>query len=174
MRRDPSMRRSEGESLARIRAAHHRRVQHRRRPLRVRPRPDPAPQPRQGRPGRTKTRLVLDPVRAPVVTQIFTWRTENRLGVTTITNRFNADPGRCPSPKPGGWTTSAVYALLGNPKYTGHMVYGRRRSQAGQTPPLRAPRPMGLVPRTRPPRHHHPAGLGHRPDRRRRPRQRPR
>jgi site-specific DNA recombinase len=67
-----------------------------------------------------------------VVAQIFAWRTENRLGVTTITNRLNADPGRCPSPKPGGWTTSTVYALLGNPKYTGHMVYGRRRSQAGK------------------------------------------
>jgi site-specific DNA recombinase len=33
-----------------------------------------------------------------------------------------------PCPKLGGWTASAVYTILRNPKYTGHMVYGRRRS----------------------------------------------
>ena len=72
--------------------------------------------------------IIADPQRAPVVAQIFTWRTVDRLGVTTITNRLNADPGRYPSPKPGGWTAGGVYAILANPKYTGHMVYGRRRS----------------------------------------------
>src|SRR6266851_5386312 len=51
--------------------------------------------------GRTKTRLILDPARAPVVAQIFTWRTVDRFGATTITNRLNADLGRYPSPKPG-------------------------------------------------------------------------
>jgi hypothetical protein len=56
----------------------------------------------------------------------------DKLGVTTITTRLNADPARCPSPKPGGWTASTVYALLANPKYTGHMVYGRRRSTGGK------------------------------------------
>ena len=120
---------TERESLARVRAAHHRRVQHRRRPLRVRPRPHPSPQPRQGRPRQDE-----DPprhrsaARAPVVEQIFAWRTADKLGVTTITNRLNAEPGRYPSPKPGGWTAGGVYAILRNPKYTGHMVYGRRRS----------------------------------------------
>jgi Recombinase/Recombinase zinc beta ribbon domain len=63
-----------------------------------------------------------------VVAQIFTWRTVDNLGVITITNRLNADPAAYPSPKPGGWNSTTVYALLGNPKYTGHMVYGRRRS----------------------------------------------
>jgi hypothetical protein len=76
--------------------------------------------------------MALDPQRAPVVAQIFAWRTVDKLGVTTICHRLNADPAACPSPKPGGWTTSTVHALLGNPKYTGHMVYGRRRSQAGK------------------------------------------
>jgi site-specific DNA recombinase len=88
----------------------------------------PHPNPAKAAQGRTKTRLTLDPRRAPVVEQIFTWRTVDKLGVTTITNRLNADPGTCPSPKPGGWNATTVYALLANPKYTGHMVYGRRRS----------------------------------------------
>jgi Recombinase len=69
---------------------------------------------------------------APVVAQIFTWRAVDKLGVTTITNLLNADPGRCPSPKPGGWTAGGVYAILRNPKYTGHMVYGRRRSSGSR------------------------------------------
>jgi site-specific DNA recombinase len=88
----------------------------------------PHPNPAKAAQGRTKTRLALDPKRAPVVAQIFAWRTVDKLGVTTITNRLNADPAAYPSPKPGGWTATTVYALLSNPKYTGHMVYGRRRS----------------------------------------------
>jgi len=86
------------------------------------------PNPAKAAQGRTKTRLVLDAHRAPVVAQIFTWRTVDKLGATTIANRLNADPAAYPSPKPGGWTTGTVYAILRNPKYTGHMVYGRRRS----------------------------------------------
>jgi site-specific DNA recombinase len=88
----------------------------------------PHPSPAKAAQGRTKTRLLLDPQRAPVVAQIFTWRTVDRVGATTIARRLNADPAACPSPKPGGWTTGGVYAILRNPKYTGHMVYGRRRS----------------------------------------------
>ena len=57
-----------------------------------------------------------DPQRAPVVAQVFAWRTVDRLGVTTITNRLNADPEHCPSPKPGGWNPTTVYAILRNPK----------------------------------------------------------
>jgi DNA invertase Pin-like site-specific DNA recombinase len=88
----------------------------------------PHPNPAKAAQGRTKTRLALDPQRAPVVAQIFTWRTADKLGVTTITNRLNVGPGAYPSPKPGGRTAGGVYAILRNPKYTGHMVYGRRRS----------------------------------------------
>ena len=112
----------------------------------------PHPNPAKAAQGRTKTRLILDPARAPVVEQIFTWRTADKLGVTTITNRLNADPAAYPSPQPGGWNSTTVYALLGNPKYTGHMVYGRRRSQAGagSTP---CPRTSG----SGPPSQTHPA-----------------
>jgi site-specific DNA recombinase len=97
-------------------------------PYGYRPERTAHPNPVKAAQGRTKTRLVLDPVRAPVVAQVFTWRAVDKLGVTTITNRLNADPAAYPSPKPGGWNATTVYALLGNPKYTGHMVYGRRRS----------------------------------------------
>ena len=109
----------------------------------------PHPNPAKAAQGRTKTRLILDPKRAPVVAQIFAWRTENQLGATTITNRLNADPSRYPSPKPGGWTTTTVYALLGNPKYTGHMVYGRRRSPAANTTTT-CPRTSGSGPPNKP------------------------
>lgn len=40
----------------------------------------PHPVPARRAEGRTKTRLVADPERAPVVHQIFTWRAAERLG----------------------------------------------------------------------------------------------
>jgi hypothetical protein len=82
--------------------------------------------------GRTKTRLALDPGRAPVVAQIFTWRVIHKLGMPTIAARLNADPARYPAPSGSGWTAQSVYAVLRNPKYTGHMVYGRIRKRNGR------------------------------------------
>ena len=89
----------------------------------------PHPAPAKAAQGRTKTRLILDPGRAPVVGQIYTWRTVNRLSVRAITARLNADPAAYPTPdgKPG-WTVPGVAKILANPKYTGHMVYGRTRT----------------------------------------------
>jgi len=82
--------------------------------------------------GRTKTRLALDPERAPVVAQIYTWRTVDKFGIPEITDRLNADHDACPPPNPAtGWTASGVHSILSNPKYTGHMVFGRRRTHAG-------------------------------------------
>jgi site-specific DNA recombinase len=93
----------------------------------------PHPVPVKAAQGRTKTRLVLDPERARVVAQIYTWRTENRLGIPEITGRLNADQGSYPPPDEAkGWTPGGVNSVLGNPKYTGHMVFGRRRTQAGK------------------------------------------
>jgi len=91
----------------------------------------PHPVPVKASQGRTKTRLVPDPVRGPVVTQIFTWRVIDKLGMPTIAARLNADPARYPAPGTSGWTTPTVYVLLSNPKYTGHMVYGRVRNRNG-------------------------------------------
>src|SRR5205807_6774323 len=76
--------------------------------------------------GRTKTRLIPDPVRGAVVTLIFTWRVVQRLSVPTIAWRLNRDLAAYPPPGDGpGWTETSVAAILRNPKYTGHMVYGR-------------------------------------------------
>src|SRR5262249_50453631 len=58
-----------------------------------------------------------DPVRAPVVAQIYTWRTVDKLGVPEITARLNADHGACRPPDPAtGWTTGGVISILANPK----------------------------------------------------------
>jgi site-specific DNA recombinase len=90
------------------------------------------PVPYKAAQGRTKTRLVLDPDRAPVIADIFTWRTRDKLGCYAITQRLAADPHRYPPPaKAGAWTETAVYAILRNPKYTGHMVFGRTRTLPG-------------------------------------------
>jgi site-specific DNA recombinase len=82
--------------------------------------------------GRTKSRLILDEDAAPIVAQIFTWRTEQHLGYRAITVRLGNAPGQYPPP-PGTteWTMARVKSILDNPKYTGHMVYGRRRTRAG-------------------------------------------
>ncbi|HEV2371845.1 MAG TPA: recombinase family protein [Streptosporangiaceae bacterium] len=99
----------------------------------------PHPNPMKAAQGKTKTRLALDTERARLVGQVFTWRSVDKLGIKTIVNRLNADPA-APAPARGdGWTPSAVYRILTNPKYTGYMVYGRTR----RTPGYRRPR---LVP----------------------------
>jgi site-specific DNA recombinase len=100
----------------------------------------PHPVPMKASQGRTKTRLILDPERAPAVAAIFAWRTEDRLGAYTIAQRLAADPGRYPVPKSRRWTEAAVYAIVRNPKYTGYMVFGRQRTlKSGRTaavPPM--------------------------------------
>ncbi len=93
----------------------------------------PHPVPVKAAQGRTKTRLALDPERAPVVAQIYAWRTVDKLGIPEITDQLNADHDTCPPPNPAtGWTASGVHSILSNPKYTGHMVFGRRRTQGGR------------------------------------------
>jgi len=87
----------------------------------------PHPVPIKAAQGRTKTRLALDPLRAPVVARMFTWRVEDHLGVPAITARLNADHGAYPPPDGQHWQEGTVAAILANPKYTGHMVYGRHR-----------------------------------------------
>jgi site-specific DNA recombinase len=79
--------------------------------------------------GRTKTRLILDPVRGRVVALIYTWRVEEHLGIPAITARLNADHAQYPPPDGLHWAESTVGKILCNPKYTGyevHRVYGVR------------------------------------------------
>ena len=86
------------------------------------------PNPSKAAQGLSKTRLILDPDRAPIVAQIYTWRTDGKLGIKTITGRLNADPAAYPPPDPkAGWSIGGVAAILRNPKYTGYQVIGRRR-----------------------------------------------
>ncbi len=92
----------------------------------------PHPNPMKASQGRTKTRLVIDPATAPAVVAIFEWRVRDKLGVPTIAARLNASPAAFPPPgtRPG-WSASTVRAILANPKYTGHMVFGRTRTRNG-------------------------------------------
>lgn len=96
------------------------------------------PVPAKAAEGRTKHRLVPDPVLGPVVTQIYVLRTVERLGYGDIAVRLNADPELYPPPMPidparaaGRWTHSAVREILHNPKYTGYMVWNRRARKKG-------------------------------------------
>lgn len=87
--------------------------------------------------GKTKHRLVPDPVRGPVVTRIFLLRALERIGYQAIADRLNRDLDRYPPPDPilgggrrrrvGAWTASNVREVLDNPKHTGYMVWNRRR-----------------------------------------------
>ena len=96
----------------------------------------PHPVPARRAEGKTKTRLICDPVRGPVVKKIFTWRVGQRLSYQAIADRLNADPDIYPPPAPpdpsravGAWTFSAVRGILTNPKYTGYMVWNRRATK---------------------------------------------
>jgi len=98
----------------------------------------PHPIPAKAAEGRTKTRLVPDPVRGPIVTLIYQWRVTHHLGLPTIAARLNADPQRYPAPSPdSGWTAATLQHILANPKYTGYMVLGRsRRSKSNKARPV--------------------------------------
>jgi site-specific DNA recombinase len=98
----------------------------------------PHPVPARRAEGRTKTRLVPDPVRAPVVHQIFSWRVGEGLGYAAIESRLNADLDKYPPPKSPDparcrehWSRSSVREILRNPKYTGYMVWNRRATKKG-------------------------------------------
>ena len=126
----------------------------------------PHPVPVKASQGRTKTRLALDPDRAPVVAQIFTWRIVDKLGMPTIAARLNADPARYPAPgrerldhpdrvrrcwatpsTPGTWSTagSASATAAASPSRQtsgcGHPSPSTRRSWTG--PPGTPPRHIG-------------------------------
>jgi site-specific DNA recombinase len=88
--------------------------------------------------GRSKTRLVPDPVEGPTVTQIFLLRAAHRLGYDAIADKLNLEPATYPPPTPvdprralGRWSGSAVREILSNPKYTGYMVWNRRATKKG-------------------------------------------
>ncbi|MDQ7911159.1 recombinase family protein [Phytohabitans sp. ZYX-F-186] len=103
---------------------------------------EPHPAPARRSRGLTRTRLAVDPVRGPVITQIFHWRVIDRYTYRQIAKQLNADPNLYPPPDPryhgkpvgvGQWTITNVRVMLQNPKYTGHMVWNRTTSRVGVT-----------------------------------------
>ena len=96
------------------------------------------PVPARREQGKTKTRLVLDPVRGPVVRYIYDLYLSTGLGLQQVRDRLNTDPDAYPPPTPpdpsravGQWSISSVWEILRNPKYTGYMVWNRRARKSG-------------------------------------------
>ncbi len=94
------------------------------------------PNPHKRSRGLTRSRLDLDPVRAPVVRRIFDEYLHSPRGLDEICQLLNGDLDRFPPPVPtdparrtGAWSRSSVWSILRNPKYTGFQVYNRRASK---------------------------------------------
>ena len=97
----------------------------------------PHPVPVKASQGRTKTRLALDPERAPVVEQIFTWRVIDKLGMPTIAARLNADPARYPAPDRERLDHPERVRRAGEPQV--HRAHGLRPDPQAQRPPRHRP-----------------------------------
>ena len=143
--------------------------------------------------GRRAYRLEPDPETAHVVRWIFAQRLAGH-SVARIARALNeagipcpsaADPGRNPHRDGAGWTPGTVTTILQNPRYTGHQVWNRQRTDKDLADPAdvslghknvqRWNLPDGWVISRRPA---HPAAgqrgrLHRRPGRQRRPRPRP-
>jgi site-specific DNA recombinase len=102
--------------------------------------------------GRTKSRLILDPARAPIVAQIFTWRVVDKLGMPAIAARLNASPVSCPAPgSAAGWTaqpctgcsatpsTPGTWSSAGSAPATATALPSRRTSGCGHPSPSTPP-----------------------------------
>jgi site-specific DNA recombinase len=121
----------------------------------------PHPVPYKAAQGKVKTRLALDPDRAPVVAAIFRWRTEDHLGTPAIAARLTADPASYPPPA-AGWTASGVWAILRNPKTPGtwstaaaarsKATTGTSPRTSGYGPPNRSTPPSSPATNGKPPR----------------------
>src|SRR6476620_2477193 len=109
--------------------------------------PHTHPNPQKAREGRKKHRLILDPVKAPIVVMIFEDYVERGMGLGTICEKLNSDLDRYPPPRrnrkdendlPQTWSRSQLHSLLRNPKYTGYNVWGRHDKRRGR--PVLRPR----------------------------------
>ena len=106
----------------------------------------PHPNPNKAREGKRKHRLILDPVRAPVVLMIFEDYCMRLLGLGEICEKLNRDLDRYPPPTPTQgrerarptWSRSQIHAMLRNPKYTGYNVWGRHDKRPGRPASARA------------------------------------
>lgn len=96
----------------------------------------PHPNPGKAAEGKRLHRLEPDPVTAPVVKRIFEEYTAGR-GMTTIARGLTQDGIPCPSVYDRRrnphrhtevWETTAVRAILLNPRYTGRQVWNKQRT----------------------------------------------
>jgi hypothetical protein len=106
----------------------------------------PHPVPFKAAQGRTKARLVKDPDRAPVIEQIFTWRTVDKLGLPAIAAKLNADPAPAPPPSPGGRRRTSP-PCSATPNTPGTWSTGGTAPATGTVSP--SPRTSGCGPRPR-------------------------
>ncbi|GAA1370174.1 recombinase family protein [Catellatospora chokoriensis] len=103
------------------------------------PQREPHPAPARASMGATRTRLIEDPVCAPVIREMFRLRVNLGMTYPQIARIFNEDPGRYPPPVPmrdgveRRWRGPVIRAMIENPKYTGHMVWNRHTTRQGAT-----------------------------------------
>jgi site-specific DNA recombinase len=100
------------------------------------PNPNPNPNPSKAAEGKRLHKLEPDPVTAPIVERIFTEYVAGR-GMTSIASGLTRDGIACPSAYDRArnphrhtqvWETTAVRAILQNPRYTGRQVWNRART----------------------------------------------
>ena len=110
----------------------------------------PHPVPARRAEGKTKTRLIPDPARGPVVTTIFRWRALEQLGYDVIADRLNTDLTATRRPSP---STRAARSAAGPGQRSGRSSLtpstpvtwcgtGGRRKKGGTAQPGRR---LGLV-----------------------------
>jgi DNA invertase Pin-like site-specific DNA recombinase len=96
----------------------------------------PHPNPGKAAEGRRLHRLEPDPIAAPVVQRIFADYCEG-VGLFAIAQVLTREGIECPSAHDRArnghrsgvaWSKSAVRAILTNPRYTGHQVWNRQRT----------------------------------------------
>jgi site-specific DNA recombinase len=96
----------------------------------------PHPNPGKAAEGKRLHKLEPDPITAPVVERIFTEYVAGR-GMTTIARGLTRDGILCPSAYDRArnphrnaqvWETTAIRAILQNPRYTGRQVWNRART----------------------------------------------
>ncbi|WP_092546296.1 recombinase family protein [Actinoplanes derwentensis] len=96
----------------------------------------PHPNPGKAAEGKRLHQLDPDPITAPIVKRIFEEYAAGR-GMTSIARGLTQDDIACPSAYDRArnphrntqvWETTAVRAILQNPRYTGHQVWNRART----------------------------------------------
>jgi site-specific DNA recombinase len=109
--------------------------------------PHEHPNPHKAREGKLKHKLVVDPVRGPIVLMVYEDYCVHGIGLGEIVDKLNRDLDRFPPPQRNRkdenalvqtWSRSQLHSMLRNPKYTGFNVWNRHDKRRGR--PLVRPR----------------------------------